>query len=91
MKIPTHDQPWAETCADGVEDEPLLSDDRNVLPLDLRKHGGENWQIEPRLGYASCRLRDMDSGKVVMVGTLKQVFRHLSRTQPHRLGARNFH
>jgi len=96
MTIPTRGPRWAQDRADaeraaGIEDLPLLSDDRDVLPLDLRNHGGENWQIEPRLGYASCRLRNVETGEVAMVGTMKQVFRFLSRQQPHMLGARNFH
>lgn len=69
--------------------KPKSTDDRDVIPLDLRKHGGKNWQIEPRLGYTSCRLRCLETGEVAMAGTLKQVFRFLARQQPHRLGARN--
>lgn len=64
------------------------ADNRDPILIDARSHGGKLWRIEPRLGYASCRLFDDEA--LVMVGTLKQVFRHLSRETPHLLGARNF-
>ena len=61
-----------------------------MIPLDLRTHGGKEWQIEPRIGYVSCRLRDVESGKVVICGTLKQIMRYLSGPDTRRvLGARN--
>lgn len=96
MKIPTRSPRWAEDRADaeraaGIEDLPMFSDDRLAIPLDLRSHGGDSWQIEARLGFASCRLRNVATGEVAMAGTLKQVFRHLSRQQPHLMGARNLH
>lgn len=94
MKFPTVTLRSALDRADyersiGVPDREPICDDRDVIPLDLRKHGGKNWQIEPRLGYTSCRLRCLETGEVAMAGTLKQVFRFLARQQPHRLGARN--
>lgn len=51
--------------------------------------GGRHWHIEPRLGYTSCRLRDVESGRVEFVGTMKQVLRYLSRQTAHMLGPRN--
>ena len=75
--------------ASGIPDRLPLTEDRDVLPLDLRKHGGKNWQIEPRLGYTSCRLRDVGSGAVEFCGTMKQCLREVSRVLAHRLGARN--
>jgi hypothetical protein len=95
MRHPKRSPRWAERRADderaaGIPDLPILEDCRDVLPLDLRKHGGGELQIEPRLGYASCRLRNVATGEVVMVGTLKQVFRYLSRQIPHTAGARNY-
>jgi hypothetical protein len=94
MRIPNRSQRWAEDRADyersiGIEDREPITDDRDVIPIDLRKHGGDWWQIEPRLGYASCRLRNMETGAVEFTGTMKQVLRHLSRRVVHRLGARN--
>lgn len=94
MKFPTVTIRSALDRADyersiGVPDREPICDDRDVIPLDLRKHGGKNWQIEPRLGYTSCRLRDMDSGAVEFCGTMKQCLREVSRVLVHRLGARN--
>lgn len=63
-------------------------DSREVITLDLRTHGGKHWQIEPRLGYTSCRLRDVDSGAVEFCGTMKQCLREVSRVLAHRLGSR---
>lgn len=57
--------------------------------MDLSRHGGKRWQIEPRLGYTSCRVRDLDTGVVEYAGTMKQCLRWLSRQVVHRLGARN--
>lgn len=74
----------------GIPDREPITDGRDVIPLDLRKHGGKNWQIEPRLGYTSCRLRDMESGTVEFCGTMKQCLREVSRVLAHRLGARNY-
>jgi hypothetical protein len=73
----------------GIPDRPIISDDREVIPLDLRTHGGKHWQIEPRLGYTSCRLRDIETGAVDYCGTMKQCLREVSRVLAHRLGARN--
>lgn len=73
----------------GVPDRQPISDDREVISLDLRSHGGKNWQIEPRLGYTSCRVRDMESGAVEFCGTMKQCLRWMSREVAHMLGARN--
>lgn len=78
----------AERAA-GIPDREPTADSRDDIPLDLRGHGGKNWIIEPRLGYTSCRLRNVATGKVVAVGTLKQLLRFLSRQTPHRLGLRN--
>jgi len=94
MKIPRRTLRSAISAADyersiGIPDSPPISDDREVIPLDLRSHGGKRWQIEPRLGYTSCRLRDMDSGAVDFCGTMKQCLREVSRVLAHRLGARN--
>lgn len=94
MKIPTRTLRSAIDAADhersiGIPDRAPFTDDREVIPLDLRSHGGKNWQIEPRPGYTSCRLRDMDSGAVEFCGTMKQCLREVSRLLVHRLGARN--
>lgn len=78
----------AERAA-GIPDREPITDSRDAVPLDLRSHGGDEWLIEPRLGYASCRLRDVATNKVVAVGTLKQLLRFLSRQTPRRLGLRN--
>ena len=75
--------------AAGIPDREPVTDSRDDVPLDLRSHGGRNWIIEPRLGYTSCRLRNVATNEVVVVGTLKQVLRFLSRHTPHRLGFRN--
>ena len=91
MKIPGRraiERANAERAA-GIPDREPLHDDRDAIPFDLRKHGGKNWQIEPRPGYASCRLRDVDTEQVVYAGTLKQCLREVSRLLPHRLGNRN--
>lgn len=73
MKFPKRTLRSAIGAADheraiGIPDRLPLTEDRDVIPLDLRRHGGKNWQIEPRLGYASCRLRDMESGTVEFAG-----------------------
>lgn len=73
----------------GIPDREPINDTRDVIPLDLRKHGGKHWQIEPRLGYTSCRLRDMETGTVEFCGTMKQCLREVSRVLAHRLGARS--
>jgi hypothetical protein len=62
---------------------------REVISMDLRTHGGKNWQIEPRIGYTSCRVRDMESLAVEFTGTMKQCLRWMSRQAVRRLGARN--
>ncbi len=95
LKIPRRTLRSAIARADyeraiGITDRPQISDDREVIPLDLRSHGGKRWQIEPRLGYTSCRLRDMDGGTVDFCGTMKQCLREVSRVLAHRLGARNY-
>jgi hypothetical protein len=72
----------------GIPDREPIYDEREVIPLDLRTHGGKHWQIEPRLGYTSCRLRNMDTGAVEFGGTMKQCLREVSRVLAHRLGAR---
>ena len=84
---------WAESRADderaaGIPDREPIIDTRDVVLMDLSKHGGKRWQIEPRLGYTSCRLRDMDTDAVECVGTMKQCLRWMSRQVAHRLGAR---
>ena len=94
MKFPTRTLRSAIDRADyerasGIPDRPVISDDREVIPLDLRTHGGKNWQIEPRFGYTSCRLRDRETGAVDFCGTMKQCLREVSRVLAHRLGARN--
>ncbi len=94
MKFPTRTLRSALDAADheraiGIPDREPTSDDREVIPLDLRTHGGKNWQIEPRLGYTSCRVRDMDGGAVEFCGTMKQCLRWMSRQAVRRLGARN--
>jgi hypothetical protein len=94
MKFPTRTLRSAMDAADhersiGIPDREPVSDDREVIPMDLRTHGGKNWQIEPRLGYTSCRLRDMGTGAVDYCGTMKQCLREVSRVLAHRLGGRN--
>jgi hypothetical protein len=94
MKFPTRTLRSAMDAADheraiGIPDREPISDDREVIPMDLRTHGGKNWQIEPRLGYTSCRLRDMETGAVDYCGTMKQCLREVSRVLAHRLGGRN--
>lgn len=84
---------WAADRADyersiGIPDREPITDLRDVVPMDLSKHGGKRWQIEPRLGYTSCRVRDMDTEAVECVGTMKQCLRWMSRQVAHRLGAR---
>lgn len=93
MKFPPRTLRQAQAAADyersiGIMDRHPISDDRDVIPLDLRSHGGKHWQIEPRLGYTACRLRDVDSGAVECAGTMKQCLREVSRVLAHRLGAR---
>jgi hypothetical protein len=93
MHNPKRPLRWAEHRADyersiGIPDREPIIDERDVIPLDLRHHGGREWQIEPRLGYTSCRLRDMETGEVEYCGTLKQCLRWLSRQVPHHLGSR---
>lgn len=73
----------------GIPDREPIHDDREVITIDLRTHGGKHWQIEPRLGYTSCRVRDMETLAVVYAGTAKQCPRWMSREVAHRLGARN--
>ena len=86
---------WVQDRADyerdvlGIPDRPPLHDDREVIPMDLRTHGGKNWQIEPRFGYTSCRVRDRESGEVEFCGTMKQCLRWMSGKLAHRLGTRN--
>lgn len=72
----------------GIPDREPICDTRELIPLDLRTHGGKNWQIEPRLGYTACRLRDLDTDAVEFCGTMKQCLREVSRVLAHRLGAR---
>jgi hypothetical protein len=72
----------------GIPDREPITDSREVIMLDLRTHGGKHWQIEPRLGYTSCRLRDVDSGAVEFCGTMKQCLREVSRVLARRLGSR---
>jgi hypothetical protein len=84
---------WAEDRADyersiGIPDREPIVDTRDVVPMDLRQHGGKNWQIEPRLGYTGCRVRDVETEAVEYAGTMKQCLRWLSRQLVHRLGAR---
>jgi hypothetical protein len=84
---------WADDRADhersiGIPDRDPIVDTRDVVPMDLSRHGGKRWQIEPRLGYTSCRVRDMDTEAVECVGTMKQCLRWMSRQVAHRLGAR---
>ena len=87
MKFPNRRADYERSI--GIPDREPLTDDRDVIPFDLRKHGGKNWQIEPRPGYTSCRVRDRDTEQVVFAGTMKQCLRELSRLLPHRLGSRN--
>ena len=94
MRIPTRSSRWAEGRADderlsGILDRLPIYDDRDVVPIDLRRHGGKNWQIEPRMGYVACRVRDLDSGAMDYCGTMKQCLRWISTQLAHRLGARN--
>jgi hypothetical protein len=72
----------------GIADREPIVDTRNVVPMDLRQHGGKHWQIEPRLGYTGCRVRDVETEAVEYAGTMKQCLRWLSRQLVHRLGAR---
>ena len=93
MRIPTRPKRWAEDRAHhersiGIPDREPLVDLRDVVPLDLRKHGGKEWQVEPRLGYTSCKVRDVETGKVEFVGTMKQCLRWVSRQLAHLLGER---
>lgn len=94
MRIPNRSPRWAQDRADyersiGIPDREPIVDDRDVVPMDLSLHGGKRWQIEPRLGYTSCRVRDLDTEAVEFTGTMKQCLRWLSRQVVHRLGARN--
>ena len=94
MRIPTRPPRWAEDRADhersiGIPDRPPIIDTRQVRDFDLREDGGKHWQAEPRAGYTSYRLRDVDTGEVEMCGTMKQCLRWMSAQLVRRLGVRN--
>ena len=67
----------------GIPDRLAYEDARDTITLDLSKHGGGNWLIEPMIGYTWCRLRCAESGETKMRGTLKQILRWLSRDTRH--------
>ena len=89
MKIPNRRAAAGHERAEGIPDREPLYDLRDVVPMDLRTHGGRHWQIEPRLGYTSCRVRDLEADQVDYCGTMKQCLRWISGELAHRLGARN--
>ena len=94
MRIPTRSPHWAEDRADyersiGIPDRNPLIDTRPVHTFDFRADGGQHWQAEPRPGMVSYKLRDLETERVVYVGTLKQCLRWMSSRMVRRLGARN--
>lgn len=87
---------WAEDRADheraiGIEDRPPIIDTRPVHSFDFRADGGQHWQAEPRAGFVSYRLRDVETERVVYIGTLKQCLRWMSGRMVRRLGVRCSH
>lgn len=94
MRHPKRSARWAEDRAEyerslGIPDREPIIDTRDVVPMDLTQHGGKRWQIEPRMGYIGCRVRDVETERVEFSGTMKQCLRWLSRQLVHRLGSRN--
>lgn len=73
----------------GIPDREPYIDRRDPVDLDMRSHGGKRWRMEPRRGYTSCRLVDVETGAVDYCGTAKQCMRYLSRHLAHVLGPRN--
>lgn len=73
----------------GIPDREPFIDLRPVHTFDFRADGGKHWQAEPRAGMVSYKLRDMETERVVYVGTLKQCLRWMSGQMMRRLGLRN--
>jgi hypothetical protein len=66
--------------------EPII-DTRHCIDLDLTSHGGPRLRIEPRVGYVSCRLIDLNTG-TVECAALKTLLHGLADRLPRRLGLR---
>lgn len=71
------------------EFEPLLTDNRQPITLDLRAAGGGVETLEPRLGYVAWRRR-AESGEVKDCAALKTLLHRIADELPRQLGARNF-
>lgn len=72
----------------GIPDRPQMHDARDTLLLDLRSHGGRCLRIEPRLGYAACRVIDADTGELLECAALKSALHRIADGLPRRLGGR---
>ena len=72
----------------GIPDRPPIIDTRQTIDIDLTSHGGPRLRIEPRVGYVSCRLVNLDTG-AVECAALKTLLHTLADNLPRRLGVRN--
>ena len=68
----------------GITDRAPMIDTRQPIILDLRSYGGELLQIEPRLGYISCRLIDA-GGTVRDCAALKTLLHRVADSLRRRL------
>ncbi len=72
----------------GIPDRPPIIDSRQTIDLDLTSHGGPRLRIEPRVGYVSCRMVDIDTG-ATQCAALKTLLHTLADNLPRRMGLRN--
>ena len=84
------DKAQAERDA-GIPDEPMPADFRQPFDLPLKHAGWKDVRAEPRIGYVSWRLVDIETGEVLHCAAMKELMRWIARRVPRMLAARNFH
>ncbi len=72
----------------GIHDRQEPSDCRDAVELDLTSYGGARLRIEPRLGYHSCRVVDIDSGRVIACVAMKTALHDIASALPRMLAPR---
>ncbi len=72
----------------GIPDREPIIDTRQCIDIDLTSHGGPRLRIEPRVGYVSCRMVNLDTGSVECAA-LKTLLHTLADNLPRRMGMRN--
>ena len=73
----------------GIPDDPMPSDCRDVVTLDLRSWGGKRWRIEPRLGYVSGRAINEETGEVEHCAAIKELLRLIARDTVRMMSPRS--